>query len=79
MQRESLVDRAAGEPIQLSAGAFEDGDAGVDGDAQRLLDPIVRVDALGDVQRRGGNGCAQCLDDRIAPGDGLRPVAVTGP
>src|SRR5690606_37935962 len=54
---------------------LDDRDLALAGDRDRLLDPVVHLEARREVEGRAGDLRAQRLDDRVAPGHELR-VAV---
>ena len=51
LQRDALVQDAAGAPVELGPADLEQRDAAVAGDAHRLGDPLVGLEPLRDVQR----------------------------
>ena len=82
-QRQALVQRAAGEPVELGGAGLEHGHAPVGGELDGLADPLVVLDPGADVQGRGGHAGPQRLDHRVAAGDELGrvpgPRAARGP
>ena len=76
LQRDALVQRPAGDPVEVAARHLEDRDAGVRRQVHGLGDPLVGGGAEGDVQRGGRDPRAQALDDRVAAEHGLGAVAV---
>ncbi len=83
-QGQALVQRAAGEPVQLGGAGLEDRHAAVGGQLDRLVDPLVAGDPApksSDVQRGRGHPGAQRLDHRVAAGHelGRVPRAARGP
>ena len=72
-QRQALVDRAAGDPVQLRPARLDDRDPGVSGQHYGLPDPLVVVEPRPDVQRGRRDTGAQRLQHRVAPGYQLGP------
>ena len=75
----ALVRQAAGHAVQLSPTDLQQGDTAVAGEPNRLGDPLVGLDANGDVQRGHGHFGSQRLGHRIAPHQQLRRVRSSSP
>ena len=76
-QRQALVDRASGQPVQFRPSRLDHRDAGLRRQGDRLAHAVVDVQPRARVQGDRGNGGAQRLQDRVAAGDHLGRV--TGP
>jgi hypothetical protein len=79
LQREALVQRPTGDPVQVVARHLQDRDPGLGRQRDGLGDPIVGGHPGGDVQRRRRDACPEALHDRVPAEHGLRPLAVTAP
>ena len=75
LQRDALVQHAAGAPVEFAARDLEQRQAAVAGDAHRLGDPLVGLDADRDVERGRRHLRPQRLDHRVASDQQLRTVA----
>ena len=73
LQADALMQHPAGHPVQLGPADLQDRDAAVAGAPDDLIDPLVDVDALGDIERRGRHAGAQRLHHRVAAEQQLRP------
>jgi len=71
LEGQALVHGTVGEPVELAPGGLQHRDPPGGGGLQRLADPVVGVDAAGDVHRGDRHVGAQGLDDRVATGDDL--------
>ena len=76
-QRQALVQRAAGEPVEFGGAGLEHGHAPVGGELDGLADPLVVLHPGADVQGHRGHAGPQRLDHRVAPGDELGRVPGT--
>ena len=73
-QRQALVQRAAGEPVEFGGAGLEHGHPAVRGQLDGLADPLVVLHADADVQGRRGHAGPQRLHHRVAPGHELGRV-----
>src|SRR5690606_18834715 len=78
--RETLVDRTAGHPVELVAGHLEQVEAALGSELERLTQAAVALGPVGDVDRGHRDACPQGLDDGVATGYplGFAGVAALG-
>jgi hypothetical protein len=69
LQRHALVHGPLGEAVELVAGDFEQGDAALGGDPDRVAYAVVVLQARGDVQGVGRDAGEQGLQDGVAAAD----------
>ena len=79
LQRDALVQRTAGDPVEVAARHLQDRDAEVGREVHRLGDPLVGGRADHDVQRGGRHPGPQALQHRVAAEHRLRGLAVARP
>ena len=80
-ERQALVQRAAGEPVQLGGADFEHRHAAVGSQLDGLLDPVVAGDPSPDIQGGRRHAGPERLDHGVAAGHelGRLPRAARGP
>jgi len=61
-------------PVELLAGHLEHGNLSLRRELNDLLNTVIHLDVLRDVQSRGRNLGAQCLDGRVATGHHLSVI-----
>ncbi len=66
LQRDALVQTVGAHPVQVDARHLEDGDPGIGCARDGFGHPLVGLRAERDVERGGGDTCAQALDHRVA-------------